>query len=54
MSMGKTQDIVSQIRNKYIGMSVPVKAALWFTVCNFSAWDKYDNYSDFYENVINR
>ena len=35
MSMGKTQDIVSQIRNKYIGMSVPVKAALWFTVCNF-------------------
>lgn len=35
MSMGKTQDIVSQIRNKYIGMSVPVKAAFWFTVCNF-------------------
>ena len=35
MSMGKTRDIVSQIRNKYIGMSVPVKAAFWFTVCNF-------------------
>lgn len=35
MSMGKIQDIVSQIRNKYIGMSVPVKAAFWFTVCNF-------------------
>ena len=35
MSMGKTQDIVSQIKNKYIGMSVPVKAAFWFTVCNF-------------------
>lgn len=35
MSMGKTQNIVSQIKNKYIGMSVPVKAAFWFTVCNF-------------------
>ena len=35
MSMGRTQDIVSQIKNKYIGMSVPVKAAFWFTVCNF-------------------
>ena len=44
MSMGKTQGIVYQIRNKYIGMSVPVKAA----------WDKYDNYSDFYEDIINR
>ena len=35
MSMCRTQNIVSQIKNKYIGMSVPVKAAFWFTVCNF-------------------
>ena len=35
MNMSKTQDIVSQMKNKYIGMSVPVKAAFWFTVCNF-------------------
>ena len=35
MNMSKIQDIVSQMKNKYIGMSVPVKAAFWFTVCNF-------------------
>lgn len=55
MSMGKTQDIVSQIKNKYIGMSVPVKAGiLVYSLQFFTAWDKHDNYPNFYENVINR
>ena len=29
------QHTVETIKNKYIGMSKPVKAAFWFTVCSF-------------------
>ena len=29
------QHTVETIKNKYLGMSKPVKAAFWFTVCSF-------------------